>query len=298
MAARNAAPTITASIDSVLSQTHANLELIIVDDGSSDTTPQILAALTDPRIRIFHQSHTGPSSARNLALAHARGEYIAPIDADDIWLPAKLEWQQQALTRRPDAALAYGWTNFVDPQLKPLYPDDRATAEGHLLEELLRKNFICCGSNTLMRRTAVLAAGGFDESLQAAEDWELHTRLAARHPFAAVPEVVVLYRRSPFSLSSNFLLMERNYRAASRKIFAAAPPHLRPLESQANASFYTYLLTRTLESKTSPGKWKALPRYAALSFPGSPLFTLRITWPFWFPPTAFAATSAWFWLGN
>ena len=297
MAARNAAPTIAASIDSVLSQTHTHLELIIVDDGSTDTTAQFLATLNDPRIRIFQQPHSGPSAARNLALSHARGEYIAPIDADDIWLPNKLAWQREALSRRPDAALAYGWTNFVDPQLKPLYPDDRATAEGHLLEPLLRKNFICCGSNTLMRRTAVLAAGGFDESLQAAEDWELHTRLAALHPFAAVPEVVVLYRRSPDSLSSNFLLMERNYRAASRKIFAAAPPHLRPLESQANASFYTYLLTRTLESKSNPGKWKALPRYAALAFPGSPLFTLRVTWRFWAPPTALAATSAWFWLG-
>ena len=112
--------------------------------------------------------------------------------------------------------MAYGWTDFVDEQLRPMYADERATVEGNVLEALLRLNFISCGSTTLIRRAALEDLGGFDETLNAAEDWELYTRLAARYAFVAVPEVVGWYRRSPRSLSSHFWLMERNFLAASR----------------------------------------------------------------------------------
>ena len=278
MAAHNAAATITAAIESVLAQTHPGLELIVVDDGSTDATAALAAAIPDPRIAVLRQPRRGPSAARNLALSHARGVFVAAIDADDLWLPRKLELQLQALERNPAAAVAYGWTDFVDEHLRPLYPDERATVEGNVHEALLRLNFISCGSNTLIRRSALQSAGGFDESLQAAEDWELHTRLAARHPFVAVPEVVVLYRRSSHSLSSRFWLMERNFLAATRKIFAAAPPHSRPLEIQARASFYRYLLLRAAESKGTRGKWKAIPRFAAIAAWYDPIGFVKASW--------------------
>jgi glycosyltransferase involved in cell wall biosynthesis len=278
MAAHNAAGTIAASVESVLRQTRSDLELIVVDDGSTDETGEVLAGIGDARVVVLRQPQRGPSAARNLALAHARGEFVAPIDADDIWLPRKLELQIQALDRRADAALAYGWTDFVDEDLRPLHGDDRVTFEGHVQEALLRKNFICCGSNTLMRRAAVADAGGFDETLEAAEDWELHTRLAARHAFAAVPEVVVWYRRSPRSLSSQFWLMERNYLTASRKVFAAAPAAARPLEGQAKAAFYRYLLMRAAQSRSTSGRWKAVPRYAALAAWHDPVAMMRAAW--------------------
>lgn len=191
MAAHNSARTIVASIASVQAQTWSDWELIIVDDGSTDETAVVAAGIDDARVVVLRQERGGPSAARNRALAVARGEFVAPIDADDVWLPRKLELQVEALRRRPEAAVAYGWTDFVDEELRPLYADLRPRFEGRVLEELLRKNFVACGSNTLMRRTAVLEVGGFDETLQAAEDWELHTRLAARHSFAGVAEVVV-----------------------------------------------------------------------------------------------------------
>ena len=278
MAAHNASGTIAAAVQSVLEQTRSDLELIVVDDGSTDDTAERVAAIADPRIALLHQSRRGPSAARNHALAHARGEYVAVIDADDVWLPQKLELQVQALARRADAALAYGWTDFVGEDLQPLHPDGRATVEGQVLAHLLRLNFICCGSNTLIRRAAMVEVGGFDEALEGAEDWELHTRLAARHAFVAVPQVVVRYRRSSHSLSSRFWLMERNFQTAARKIFATVPPELRPLLRFAKASFYRYLLLRTLESEGTDGKWKAVPRYAALAAWYDPLGFRRAAW--------------------
>jgi GT2 family glycosyltransferase len=168
----------------------------------------------------------------------------------------------EALERRDDAAVAYGWTDFVDVNLERLHADQRAVFAGPVLVDLLRKNFIACGSNSLMRRRAVLDAGGFDETLQAAEDWELHTRLAARHDFVGVPEVVAWYRKSPQSLSSRFWLMEEHFLAACRKICAAAPAEARDLEGRAHASFYRYLLLQTLKSRSTAGRWRAIPRYA------------------------------------
>jgi glycosyltransferase involved in cell wall biosynthesis len=278
MAAHNAAGTILESVESVLRQTRSDWELIIVDDGSTDGTAAVAAGIDDPRVTVLRQEKLGPSAARTRALAVARGEFVAPIDADDVWLPRKLELQVEALERRPDAAVAYGWTDFVDEKLRPLYADLRARFEGRVLEELLRKNFVACGSNTLMRRATVMEVGGFDETLQAAEDWELHTRLAARHSFVAVAEVVVLYRRSPRSLSSRFRLVEQHFLVANRKVFAAAPAEARWLEGKTRAAFYRYLLLRTMESRSTPGKWQAVPRYATIAVWNDPREFLREVW--------------------
>lgn len=280
MAAHNAAATIAAAVDSVLRQTETDLELIVVDDGSTDGTLQVLAGIDDPRLSVMSQERKGPSSARNRALAQAKGEFVAPIDADDVWLPYKLELQRSALTKRQDAAVAYGWADFVDEQTNPMYPDSRARFEGNVLEDLLRCNFISCGSTVLVKRAALEDVGGYDPTLNAAEDWELYTRLAARYAFVAVPEVVVWYRRSPRSLTSHFWLMETNFLAANRKVFDAAPAKARALESFAKASFYRYLLVRAAQSKTTPGKWRALPRFAGQAAWHDPMGLLQACWEF------------------
>ncbi len=281
MAAHNAAGTIAVAVESVLRQTWSDLELIVVDDGSTDDTAKILAGINDRRVVVLSQARQGPSAARNRALARAQGEFVAPIDADDIWLPRKLELQVHALERRADAGVAYGWTYFVDEELRPMYADERATVEGDVLEALLRLNFISCGSTTLIRRAALEDVGGFDEALQAAEDWELYTRLAARYAFVTVPEVVVWYRRSPRSLSSHFWLMEANFLLACRKVFDAAPANARFLESLAKGSFYRYLLMRAAQSRTTPGKWRAIPRFAGLAAWHDPVGLFRAGWIFW-----------------
>lgn len=281
MAAHDAAGTIAAAIESVLGQTRSDLELIVVDDGSTDQTAKVLAEFDDDRVLVLRQPRQGPSAARNRALARARGEFVAPIDADDVWLPRKLELQVDALNRRAEAGVTYGWTDFVDEELRPMHADGRATAEGNVLEALLRMNFISCGSTPLIRRAALHDVGGFDETLDGAGDWELYTRLAARYPFVLVPEVVVWYRRSPRSLTSNFGSLEENFLKASRKVFDAAPPHARALESFAKASFYRHLLVRTIESRTTAGRWRAVPRLAALAAFHDPTELVHACWKLW-----------------
>lgn len=122
MAAHNAASTIEASVESVLGQTFRDLELIVVDDGSTDDTVGALAGIEDSRLVILRQPQRGPSAARNFAIAHSCGEYVAPIDADDIWLPRKLELQMEAIQSRAGASVAYGWTDFVDETLQLIHP--------------------------------------------------------------------------------------------------------------------------------------------------------------------------------
>jgi glycosyltransferase involved in cell wall biosynthesis len=278
MAAHNAVSTIAASVESVLRQTFRDLELIVVDDGSTDETVRVLEGIDDERIVVLRQPRRGPSAARNYAIASCHGEFVAPIDADDIWLPRKLELQLAAIERHADAAVVYGWTDFVDERLRLTHTDVRATFEHNVLEALLRQNFIACGSNTLMRLSAVGDVGGFDERLDAAEDWELHTRLAALYPFAVVPEVVVLYRQSPLSITSHFLLMESSFLAASRKIFDAAPANLRSLEVKQKSSFYRYLTMRAAQSKSTKGRWRAVPRYSALAAWHDPRMFVKEAW--------------------
>jgi glycosyltransferase involved in cell wall biosynthesis len=280
MASHNAAGTIAASVRSVLRQTHRELELIIVDDGSTDETQRVLSEFADPRVVVIKEQQRGASAARNRALAQARGEFVAVIDADDIWRPQKLELQLQALERRADAAVAYGWTDVVDPDLNLLYPDERVDFEGRVFEDLLRSNFIWCGSNSLTRRKALDAVGGFDETLQAAEDWELHTRLAARHAFVAVAEVVVWYRQSPNSLSNRLGVMEKNYLAAHRKVFDAAPIGAKPIKRQALRLFYRFLMRRALQSRIPGERWSAA-RFAALAVWHDPIGLLQTSWQAW-----------------
>lgn len=248
MAAYNAARTIETAVKSVLYQTTPPVELIIVDDGSTDNTRQVVAGIDAPYLRVISQTNQGPSAARNAGIAAATGEFIACIDADDIWLEDKLAAQRQALQNNENAVLAYGWANIVDDDLKYAHPDQRAVHAGDVYQYLLRENFIVSGSNSMMLRSAVEKVGGFDTSLMAVEDWELHVRLAAVGAFVCVPSVVVNYRKSQHSLSSNTALMEASFLAAKAKIFAVAPNRHAALESKCTAAFYAYLTARALQT--------------------------------------------------
>lgn len=229
--AYDAQPFIAAAVASACAQTHRALEVLVVDDGSRDRTAAIVEALAarDPRVRLLRRPHRGVAAARNRAIEEARGEYIAPLDADDIWLPAKIERQLRALERAPaGTGLVYGWSADLDA-------DGRLTGgycahelPPHVPAALLFRNFIGCSSVPLIRRICFERAGAYQPAYaargaQGCEDLDLYRRIARYYEFALVREFLVGYRQTPGRMSSNALAMARSFRLALRDCGARRP---------------------------------------------------------------------------
>lgn len=235
VAAYNAAPHIEATLASALSQTWRRLEIIVVDDGSTDDTAALVAraAETDPRVRLLRQRNRGVAAARNRALRYSRGEYIAPLDADDLWAPTKLERQIRCLEAGgPEVGFVYCWWAWIDEGNRVLDRSPRWRVEGRVLEKLLEVNFAGNASVPLFRRSPPTTQGGYDSRLrdlaaQGCEDWDLLLRMAEHHTVACVPEILVGYRRQAGSMSSSCMSMWRSGRRVIAEL-AARQPGLSP----------------------------------------------------------------------
>jgi glycosyltransferase involved in cell wall biosynthesis len=181
---------VTAAIASVMSQSLADWQLIVVDDGSTDGTDAAIAPLlADRRIRYLREPHQGQSAARNCGLAEARAEKIAFLDSDNLFYPTFLAAAVAALDSVPDAAAIYG----------VLASRDHGMAESGFLirpfDPLMLKEGNFVDLNTIAcRRDVLLACGGFDGSLAKLEDWDLLLRLAKRGPLIPIPNLAVYYR--------------------------------------------------------------------------------------------------------
>jgi glycosyltransferase involved in cell wall biosynthesis len=213
--AYNAAATLSQTLESAVVQTYRNLEILVVDDGSQDGTAGIARdfAARDARIRLLSKANGGLSSARNHGVAHARGELIALLDADDLWHPAKIERQVAALRGAgAAAALVYTWTALLDPDGRFNGRYVIARHEGDVFASLLLCNFLAPGSATLIRRGCLEAVGGFDEELrEGCEDLMCCLLLAERYDFVVVPEVLTGCRQIESSMSHDLRAMRRAY---------------------------------------------------------------------------------------
>jgi glycosyltransferase involved in cell wall biosynthesis len=216
----NRAGSIRRSIDSVLRQTWSDLEVIVVDDGSTDETLTEVACIADPRLRVVRSTqNSGAGHARNLGVERARGVWVAFQDSDDEWLPRKLEKQMARLAaHRPDPVAVYCGLITLGADLSDgkerrassgrthlryFPPTDESEVEGDLSVRLLRRSLI--STQTLVaRRELIRAIGGFDISLPALEDWDCAMRLARHGPIAFVDEPLVLQRFSADSISLNY----------------------------------------------------------------------------------------------
>ena len=189
----NGARLIACSIDSVLAQTFQDLELIVVDDGSSDDSVAVVNATRDPRIRLVRQDHEGVCAARNRGIECARGSYIAFLDSDDTWAPTCLERLHDALLHAPEAALAYcGWQNIGlgGDRDKPFIPPDYETPDK---TELWLRNSRWPIHAALTRKTAIVAAGGFNPRFPTSEDFLLWLGIVVQNRIVRVPEVLAFY---------------------------------------------------------------------------------------------------------
>jgi glycosyltransferase involved in cell wall biosynthesis len=200
----NAAETIAETIASVAAQSWREFEMIVVDDGSTDDTPRLLArfARRHPWISWFIQANAGPGAARNAAIAMARGEFIAFLDADDLWAPNKLAMQIAAFERNPNAAFVYADERdfWPDRERRDTLFQQKRPARGNVLRALFERGNFILTSTAMVRKSALQAMNGFDPSRRINEDVDLWFRMAEQYEFDYVPQVLVRRRMLPQSL--------------------------------------------------------------------------------------------------
>ncbi len=254
--AYNAERTILQTILSVQQQSFSDLEIIVINDGSTDKTLDLLNTVEDSRLKIFNYENGGLPVARNRGISHATRKYIAFIDADDLWTSDKLESQLAALEKHPDAGVAYSWTRFMDEKAETYHLSTPIYFEGDVYANLLVWNFIASGSNPLVRREAIEDVGEFDATLRSAEDWDYWLRLAQRWHFAVVPKAQILYRKSSGAMSSKVDIMEKYNLIVIDKAFQRAPSHLQYLQKQSQAGIYQYMAQLALMYAPPQEKFK------------------------------------------
>jgi len=215
MPAFNSAAFIGEALDSVLSQTCAVTEIIVVDDDSTDATLEVLSRY--PQVKRLRQKHKGPSAARNAGIQHAQGQYIAFLDSDDLWFPDKIERQMVAFSIYPDAVFSFAsfWF-FGTSDIKGIPSETYCPKElGVWLASQTAKDGMACGdvyrlllrancvntSSVVVRRDAVIAAGMFDVSMTHGEDHDLWLRLARRWPAVFITDPNSKVRIHPSELS-------------------------------------------------------------------------------------------------
>lgn len=245
----NGAEYVGTAIESALTQTYRNLEMIVVDDGSSDQTLAVLKryAAKDPRIHVLTQENSGVARARNRGLAIAKGDLIAPLDADDLWAPEKISRQVRQLhCSGEQTGLVYSWWVWIDTVGRILDRSPSWTISGDVFEKLLLINFTGNASVPLFRRHCIEEAGGYNEDLAASnaggcEDWELVLRVAERYDVAVVEEVLMGYRRRPGSMSSACETMSRSQQRVMESMRALRPELGPSVFRRATSQFNLYL---------------------------------------------------------
>ncbi|MBW4636270.1 MAG: glycosyltransferase family 2 protein [Iphinoe sp. HA4291-MV1] len=281
--AYNAEAFISRTLQSIISQTYGNIEILVVDDGSRDKTVEIVESFAqkDSRIILLKQSNSGVASARNLAIENSRGEYIAPIDADDIWYPQKLEKQVQCMLEAGQSiGLVYAWSVFIDEedaivgQYTPHHYLNVLSVEGEVYPALLYTNFISSASVPLIRRVCFEKVGGYNHKLreqnaQGCEDWDIYLRIAEHYQFRVVPEFLIGYRQVKASMSNKCQIMERSYNlmmADFQRRYPQIPTHIYHWSA---SSYYVYLAWK---SRASGDYWSTLIwLYKAIKLDYTPL---------------------------
>jgi len=215
----------TAALPSALEQQDVEVEVIVVDDGSSDETSERLAAHDDPRLLVIrHDESKGVAVARNAGIAAARGRWVSFLDDDDLWAPRKLRAQVDS-AEAADAVFAYSAGGGLDAARAFLFAVP-PPAPDTITQALLRWNVIWCGcSNVLARADVVSDLGGFDERLVQLADWDLWIRLALAGPAAATSEVLVgyvMHDESMLLTDQRDVLPEMDYLVAKHRDAARA----------------------------------------------------------------------------
>lgn len=255
----------------------------MVDDGSTDGSPDRVKAFGE-RVRLLPQANQGVAAARNRGALAARAPHLAFLDADDLWLPAKLERQAARLEEDPLLGLVHCGVEEIEEDGRPrrIRLDGR---EGDVWRAMLlfEPAILGGGSGVLIPRAIFEEAGGFDPRLSTSADWDLYFRIAARHPVGFVPEVLVRYRIHGGNMHANLAAMEHDMLLAYEKAFAGSGPSLEPLRRPAYGRLHAVLAGSFFAQGRPWGFLRHAVRALALS-PGSAARFLRYPWRRWRRP--------------
>jgi glycosyltransferase involved in cell wall biosynthesis len=234
------------TLESVLKQTFTDFEVLIINDGSSDNIVEWAAGIKQPRVQLISQENQGVSAARNTGIKISIGEYIAFIDADDLWERTKLEKQLQCFKNNPSLGLIHTAMMLIDEEGKSLGRTFTSNVVGDALKPLLEQNTIVT-SSVIVRRSCLEIVGKFDNNLRSSEDWELWVRIASRYKIALIKEPLVFYRLHPNNTTKNWQILEQDLYSIEQ-VFQSVPQELSYLKNRTYAHANIYLAWKALQT--------------------------------------------------
>lgn len=246
MAVFDGAPWVGAAVESLLAQTLADLEVVVIDDGSADATPDVLASIRDPRLRTERCARQGLTRALNRALGLARAPLVARLDADDLALPERLALQCQYLETHPDVGLLGTGAREVDPAGREVAILRPPVDDAAIRRALIRANpFV--HSSMMMRRTVLDRVGGYDPSFPVAQDYDLWMRMARVTRLANRPELLVIRRLPPGRVSAV---------RSNDRLLAEARVRWRAVRSRAYPWWCVVFALRPVTALALPAAWR------------------------------------------
>ncbi|MGA7938149.1 MAG: glycosyltransferase family A protein [Kovacikia sp.] len=244
----NAMAYLPETVDSVITQTFTDFEVLIVNDGSSDNIVEWASQFKDPRIKLISQENQGVCVARNTGIVHAQGKYIAFLDADDLWDPTKLEKQVLCLDDSQSVGLVHTWMVLIDQHGNSTGRVMISDTTGKVWKQLAEKNTIAC-SSVMVRRCCFEKVGMFAPILHAVEDWDMWIRIAAHYSFAVINEPLLLYRQHFSNSSKNWQAMEQAFHLVIERTFESKPKELLFLKDRSYGHASLCLAWKALQSK-------------------------------------------------
>jgi teichuronic acid biosynthesis glycosyltransferase TuaG len=270
MATHNAEPFVGAAVDSVLGQSHGDLELVVVDDRSTDGTAELLQCRAErepERLRLIRKDvREGPCRARNEALAQTRGELICWADHDDVWVEEKVAEQVRLLESRPDVGLAYSYFDTFDSGSGDAidWPDGRRDFEGDVVAPLLVTGCFIGSITTMFRRDALQRSGGRlrERDFSIGDDYWLWLTIALDWQVARIPRVLARYRRHPGNESARVAsqIDFHRWRAAFVQEFLSAYPEATARLARADRLALTRQLLRAARQELGHGQLRKAGR--------------------------------------
>ena len=252
--AYNAEATLGATLASVRAQTYTNLDIVVVDDGSTDGTGALARAEAglDPRIRVVSVKNGGVAAARNVGIAASRGAFIAPIDADDVWHPEKIARQMAVMhAGGPRTGYVYTFYRRIDLADRIIHNSEGWAFSGAVFLRMLTANFVGNGSSLLIRRAAIEGIGGYETDLrrrgaQGSEDFLAQVLMARSWSVSVVPEYLTGYRATPGAMSEDGLQMSRSKLLALEHVRTKCPETPADVIAVAEASLRARLAVNHL----------------------------------------------------